>query len=82
MILKLRHVRRPRPVLVEPARVQMIRETSAFLTWAFAGGVGLPRIPRRAVSEGGFARFMRQPGARAAIDRWWDRTLSLVNLAR
>ena len=79
MIVKLRQARRPRAVLIEPQRVRMIRETSLFLTWALAGGAGLPRIPRRAVSQGGFARLMRQPGARAAIDRWWQRTLALVN---
>ncbi len=69
LVMKLPNGRRSGPVRVEPARVQMIRETSVFLTWALAGRGSLPRIPRRAVCEGGFARLMRQPGARAAVDR-------------
>ena len=59
-------------------REQMLCETSTFLTWALARDRGLPNIPRRRVSEGGFARLLRQPGAREAIDRWWLRTLEIV----
>ena len=66
--------RRPRDL-----RDQMLRETSAFLTWALNQDRDLPRIPRRRVSDGGFARLLRQPGARAAIDRWWVRTLEILS---
>lgn len=53
----------------------MIAETSAFLSWALAEGGRMPRIPRRRVDEGGFAAFMRMPGARRAVARWWDAVL-------
>lgn len=60
-------------------RREMIAETSAFLTWALSGDRGLPRIPRRRVDQGGFSQFVRQPGVRALIDRWWSRTLDMFD---
>ena len=57
-------------------RAAMIAQTGAFLTWAMAQDRGLPRIPRRRVDEGGFTELLQRPGARAAADRWWERTLS------
>lgn len=53
----------------------MIAETSAFLSWALREGRDLPRIPRRRVSDGGFAMLLRMPGGRAAVAGWWNRTL-------
>ena len=58
----------------------MIAETSAFLSWALRNHRRLPRIPRRRVSEGGFKMLLRQPGAKAAIGRWWDAVLDKVTL--
>jgi len=55
-------------------RHEMIRETNAFLSWALAQGSGMPRIPRRRVSEGGFSGLMRLPRARAAAAAFWQRT--------
>ena len=56
-------------------RQRMIAEHSAFLSWALVRHDGLPRIPRRRVSRGGFVPLLRQPGARAAVDHWWRRVL-------
>ncbi len=78
MVYPMRPKRRPRAVLIEQSRVRMIRQTNAFLTWAMAEPRDLPRIPRRKVSQGGFNLMLRQPGARAAIDRWWRRVLELI----
>jgi hypothetical protein len=63
--------------LIDARRV-MIEETSAFLTWALQHGQDLPRIPRRRVDEGGFSLLMQQPGARAAVARWWQRVLGQI----
>jgi hypothetical protein len=60
-------------------RERMIAETSAFLTWALSSGVDVPRIPRRRVEEGGFARLLHLPGARTAMNYWWWRTLQAVD---
>ena len=56
-------------------RVQMIHETSVFLSWALSTPRAMPRIPRRRVDEGGFAALLKRPGARALVDRWWARVL-------
>ena len=61
--------------LHEHRRRQMIAETSAFLTWALRHGKSYPRIPRRAVKEGGFRALLNRPGARAAAEHWWHRVL-------
>ena len=63
-------------------RERMIAETSAFLTWALANNVDLPRIPRRRVSIGGFSVFADVPGARAAMSHWWGRALDMVDRVR
>jgi len=60
-------------------REQMIAETSAFLTWALANDIDLPRIPRRKVSIGGFSVYMDVPGAKAAMQHWWQRTLAGID---
>lgn len=60
----------------------MIAETSAFLTWALNSGVELPRIPTRRVSDGGFDGWYARPGARAAMHRWWSRTIDLIDKYR
>lgn len=71
-----------RPVrLPEQRRQQMIDETSAFLTWALRSGIDMPRIPRRRVDDGGFDRALRLPGARRFVQRWWSRTLAIVDAA-
>lgn len=57
----------------------MIAQTSAFLTWALAEDRGLPRIPRRRVDEGGFSELLKQRAVRAMVDRWWNRTLELLD---
>lgn len=60
-------------------RRRTIRETSAFLSWVFARPErqrSLPRIPVRRVDEGGYDALLARPGARAAVGRWWERTLS------
>ncbi len=61
----------------------MIRETEAFLSWALGCSEEssgrerpvIPAIPRRRVSEGGFASMLLRPEARAAVGHWWRRTL-------
>ncbi len=57
----------------------MIDETSAWLTWALDSGFELPRIPRRPVAGGGFGELLKRPGARAAVEHWWYRTLDVVS---
>ncbi|MEM8739407.1 MAG: hypothetical protein AAGG38_13170 [Planctomycetota bacterium] len=60
------------------ARRQAIAETSAFLTWALAQERDLPRIPRRAVSAGGFGKLMDRPMAKVVVTHWWGRALEKV----
>ena len=59
-------------------RQQMIDETGAWLTWALKSGVELPRIPRQRVDHGGYAQLLKSPGAKAAVEHWWYRTLDAV----
>jgi len=56
----------------------MIDETGAWLTWALNNGYDLPRIPRRRVDFGGFERLLQNPGAKAAVNYWWMRTLERI----
>ena len=56
---------------VPGVRARMISQTAAFLNWGMDGDRGLPRIPRRRGSGGGFPAILKQPGARLAINRWW-----------
>ena len=79
-MLNIRKNQRRRSLLVEDARVKMIRETNAFLTWALSRDRGLPRIPRRRVTDGGFSELLRRPGAVGAVEHWWKRTLELVGV--
>ncbi|MEM1208667.1 MAG: hypothetical protein AAF586_04035 [Planctomycetota bacterium] len=57
---------------------QMVRETSAFLTWALPRAGRLPRVPTRRVSEGGFSSMASIPGARQRLARWWTVSLETV----
>lgn len=57
------------------ARRKAIAETNAFLSWALARERGLPRIPRRAVSRGGFGKLLDRPLARTVVTHWWGRAL-------
>gem|GEM_PF-1836013 len=71
---------------------KMIAEHSAFLSSALDENLRLrrgvldpriasrlyPRIPRRKAQSGGFSQMMALPGARAAIDHWWQRVLSVA----
>ena len=65
---------------LDERRLQMVRETSAFLTWAVKGQRDMPRIPTRRVDEGGYDELMRRPGARAAAAWWWARALDCESL--
>ena len=64
--------------LPEHRRQEMIDHHSRFLTWALRNGVEFPRIPRRRVDEGGFGYLRKMQGAKEMVDRWWGRTLELV----
>ncbi|MEM9253344.1 MAG: hypothetical protein AAGB29_13430 [Planctomycetota bacterium] len=57
---------------------QMVRETSAFLTWALPRSHRLPRVPTRPVHQGGFASLLSIPGARQRLARWWAVSLETV----
>ncbi|MEO1235635.1 MAG: hypothetical protein AAFX76_02480 [Planctomycetota bacterium] len=60
------------------ARQKAIAETSAFLSWALAEERNLPRIPRRKVAQGGFAKLLDRPMAKVAVTHWWGRALEKV----
>jgi hypothetical protein len=53
----------------------MIAEHSAYLSRALHDPAVPPRIPRRAVSVGGFGPMMKRREARAAVRHWWQRVL-------
>jgi hypothetical protein len=57
-------------------RIEMIQQTSAFLSWALAEDRGLPQIPRQRVDQGGFGPLLREPGGRALAARWWLQVLT------
>lgn len=59
-------------------RQRMIAQTSAFLTWALAEDRGLPRIPRQRVDRGGFSGKLDTRVAKAAVAKFWSRTLNVV----
>jgi hypothetical protein len=68
------------------AAQRMIIEHSRWLTrmlslefWEKLRGGGMPRIPVRKVSEGGFARLMSTPAGRYRAERWWERTLEQLD---
>ncbi len=66
-----KHHDRPRDV-----RLEMIAETSAYLSWALRQGSAMPRIPTRRVAQGGFGGILRNRGMRAAVLAFWERTLA------
>ena len=55
---------------------------SAWLTRAIrsGGGRGLPRIPVRRVSEGGFVPLMSTFEGREWAEGWWDEALGMKEL--
>jgi len=64
------------------ARVEMIAETSAFLSWALRDERSQPRIPTRRVAAGGFGGLGRRAGMQSALRAFWDRTLDAVGPGR
>ncbi|MEM7626376.1 MAG: hypothetical protein AAF333_12340 [Planctomycetota bacterium] len=58
------------------ARRRAIAETNAFLSWALARERDLPRIPRRAVSAGGFSKLLDRPMAKVLVKHWWGQALA------
>ena len=59
-------------------RLEMIRETEAFLNWALSQDCRLPRIPTAPLNAdggGGFSRMLAQPGVRQFCWHWWQRAL-------
>ncbi len=58
--------------------VEMIDETSRWLSWALSQGRDLPRIPTRMVDHGGFTEILKKPGAKQLAARWWKRVLDLL----
>ncbi len=67
--------------LPRDARREAIAQTSAFLTWALAEERNLPKIPRREVSDGGFAKLLDRPMARTVVRHWWGQTLEVLRKA-
>lgn len=61
-----------------PGHAERLRRFhSAWLTWALRrGGAGLPRIPVRAVSEGGYGPLMATSEGREWAEAWWGDALS------
>lgn len=59
-------------------RRKMIAQTGEFLTWALENGVDLPMIPRKRVDDGGFTELMKLRGGREMVNRWWLRTLEMI----
>lgn len=58
-------------------RVEMVLQTSTFLSWALKEDRDLPRIPRLRSDEGGFDRLMSQPGGRRVATMWWSQALGV-----
>jgi hypothetical protein len=63
---------------VRDMRQEMIDDTSSFLSWALKGDHGLPRIPTKLASDGGFGQMMKVPGARKLASRWWAKAVDLL----
>ena len=59
-------------------RGQMISDTNKFLSWALHNPDQVPRIPRRRVDEGGFSTLLQHPGAKALVQRWWNRVFEIL----
>ena len=58
----------------------MRRRHSVWLTRALQRPSRFPRIPVRAVAEGGFSSLVATPAGRAWADEWWSDTLQLEDL--
>jgi hypothetical protein len=56
----------------------MIRETNAFIKWALQNPDKVPTIPRRRVDQGGYHYILKRPGARAAVEHWWNKAFEKV----
>jgi len=52
---------------------------SQWLTRALAGDRDYPKIPLRAVGQGGFTRLMSTEHGRRLAERWWETALALVD---
>lgn len=63
---------------VREARVEMINETSAFLTWALRAHEDMPRIPARKVDDGGFNLMMKMPAFRQMVAEFWEKILGAL----
>ena len=61
-----------------PPAERMRRAHEAWLNWAMASGVRVPRIPVRPVAEGGFDAEMATAAGRAACERWWYLALAVL----
>jgi hypothetical protein len=66
----------------ESVAERMRRFHSAWLTRAIrhGGGAGIPRIPARRVSEGGYSPLMGTVEGREWAEAWWNETLGLEEL--
>lgn len=52
---------------------------SRWLSEAFASNKPYPRIPVRAVNQGGFNVLLSKPNGRALADRWWQLTFNKID---
>jgi hypothetical protein len=65
--------------LVNPAEAMRQRH-STWLTRAFKRPASYPRIPARAVRDGGFDAIMATPDGRKWAEEWWYSTLRADDL--
>lgn len=52
----------------------------AWLTMALSKPAMVPRIPIRAVKNGGFDRLRARPGGRSVAEAWWGEALEAPDL--
>ena len=60
-------------------RQRMLRETETWLNWAIKQRSGVPRIPTRRVSEGGYGELVRRPLGRLMATHWWARAIEKIS---
>lgn len=56
------------------------RHHEAWLNWALTHDRGLPEIPRRRVSEGGFAGLVSTEDGRRIATGWWEWAFERVDV--